>query len=39
MDVLVYKDFIEEEYLYSREAFIYGLYTAIHAVLLTKTTL
>lgn len=39
LDVLVYKDFKEQEFLYSKEAFIYGLYTAVHACLLRKVPL
>lgn len=39
LDVLVYKDFVEEDYLYSKEAFIYGLYTAIHVAVMNKTPL
>jgi hypothetical protein len=39
LDILVYKDFIEEEFLYSKEVFVYGLYTAIHFALLPKVVL
>ncbi len=39
LDVLVYKDFIEEEYLYSKEAFVYGLYAAVHACVVNKVLL
>jgi hypothetical protein len=39
MDLLVYKDFVEEQFLYSREAFIYGLYTAVHTCMMRKVPL
>jgi hypothetical protein len=39
MDLLVYKDFVEEQFLYSREAFIYGLYTAVHTCMIRKVPL
>lgn len=39
MDVLVYKDFVEEKFLYSQEAFVYGLYTAVHVCGVRKVAL
>jgi hypothetical protein len=39
VDLLVYKDFVEEEFMYSKEVMVYGLYTALHMAIMAKTQL
>ncbi len=33
MDILIYKDFLEDEFLYSKGAFVNGFYTALHVAM------
>jgi hypothetical protein len=39
MDILIYKDFLEDEFSYSKGAFMNGLYAALHVAMLKNVKL
>jgi hypothetical protein len=39
MDILIYKDFLEDDFSYSKGAFVNGLYSAFHVAMLKNVKL